>query len=62
MQPQTTTASPSARVYLHPALIHSPQAVERVQRETGMLVVVTHSARTLRLASLKGGSQGGDAA
>lgn len=61
MQPLTTTASHSARVYLHPALTHSPQAIERVQRETGRLVVITATGRP-HLAHASGGARGGDAA
>lgn len=62
MQPQHHCVTPSARVYLHPALTHSPQAIKRIQRETGMLVVITATDRRPHLATANGGARGGDAA
>ena len=62
-RPEHTNAPPSARVFLHPALTHSPDSIRRVQRETGMLVVITATQRKPHLAAHPvGRGQGGDAA
>lgn len=37
---QTNTRKTPGRVYLHPASGNSPDKIERIQRETGMLVTL----------------------
>jgi len=54
-------------VYLHPAAATSPAAVERIQRSTGLLVIVNLGRATIArapaaVASDDQGPWGGDAA
>lgn len=54
-------------VYLHPAAATSPAAVERIQRSTGLLVIVnlgraTIAPSTAAIVSDDQGPWGGDAA
>ncbi|WP_342594545.1 hypothetical protein AAGT95_16800 [Salinicola lusitanus] len=44
---QTNTRKTPGRVYLHPASGSSPESIQRIQRETGMLVVLGASAARL---------------
>lgn len=65
---QTTTQHSSTRcpVYLHPAACTSPAAVDAIQRQTGLLVIITpgHRAPTAAAqpAAFEPGPFGGDAA
>lgn len=65
---QTTQHSSSrCPVYLHPAAATSPAAVERIQRSTGLLVIVNLGRAALAptpaaIASDDQGPWGGDAA
>lgn len=64
---QTTQHNNRCPVYLHPAAATSPAAVERIQRSTGLLVIVNlgrvtmSNARTAVIADDQG-PWGGDAA
>lgn len=54
-------------VYLHPAVASSPAAVERIQRNTGLLVIVNLGRASIApapaaIASDDQGPWGGDAA
>ncbi len=53
-------------VYLHPAAANSPAAVERIQRSTGLLVIVNLGRATIAPAPAAApndqGPWGGDAA
>lgn len=46
---QTNARITPGRVYLHPALGASPETIRRIQRETGLLVVLESGARAARL-------------
>ncbi|WP_025856651.1 hypothetical protein [Pseudomonas sp. CHM02] len=65
---QTTQHSnPRCPVYLHPAAATSPAAVERIQRNTGLLVIVNLGRATIApapaaIAIDDQGPWGGDAA
>ncbi|WIX34123.1 hypothetical protein QO259_05530 [Salinicola sp. JS01] len=49
---QTNGRKTPGRVYLHPAAGSTPESIQRVQRETGMLVVIgTHAARLIPIAA-----------
>lgn len=61
---QTTTQhSPPIRcpVYLHPAACTSPEAIDKIQRQTGLLVIAT-TRRTAAAKPVDLGPFGGDAA
>lgn len=64
---QTTQHNNRCPVYLHPAAATSPAAVERIQRSTGLLVIVNLGRPTMAtapaavIADLQG-PWGGDAA
>jgi hypothetical protein len=57
-----TTLTSSARVYLHPVLTHTPDSIQRIQRETGMLVVLAANRRPHLVAHAAGRGRGGNAA
>lgn len=44
---QTTQQNNRCPVYLHPAAATSPAAVERIQRSTGLLVIVNLGRATI---------------
>lgn len=64
----TTTQHSTTRcpVYLHPAACTSPAAVDAIQRQTGLLVIITPGRRAPTAAeqpaAFKPGPFGGDAA
>ena len=63
----TQHSNTSCPVYLHPAAATSPAAVERIQRTTGLLVIVNLGRATIAptptdVTSNEEGSWGGDAA
>ncbi|WP_207815476.1 hypothetical protein [Pseudomonas sp. 50_B] len=60
---QTTTQHSPTRcpVYLHPAACTSPEAVDKIQRQTGLLVIAT-TRRTATAKPADLGPFGGDAA
>ncbi|WP_187776019.1 hypothetical protein [Salinicola corii] len=52
---QTNTRKTPGRVYLHPASGTSPESIQRIQRETGMLVVLgTNAARLIPMTAARG--------
>lgn len=61
----TPHSKPTTRcpVYLHPAAASNPAIIARIQRRTGLLVIVggSHKAATLRPTSADVGSFGGAA-
>lgn len=64
---QTTQHSPTlCPVYLHPAACTSPQAVDAIQKRTGLLVIVTPGCRLAPakadVSGIEPGPFGGDAA
>ncbi|MBF6030810.1 hypothetical protein ICY20_23970 [Pseudomonas sp. P115] len=64
---QTTQHNNRCPVYLHPAAATSPAAVERIQRSTGLLVIVNLGRVTMSSAPAvviadDQGPWGGDAA
>jgi hypothetical protein len=64
---QTTQQNNRCPVYLHPAAATSPAAVERIQRSTGLLVIVNLGRVTMSTAPAvvsadDQGPWGGDAA
>ncbi|AZC55415.1 hypothetical protein [Pseudomonas chlororaphis] len=63
---QTTTQHSNTRcpVYLHPAACTSPAAVEAIQRQTGLLVIINGRRSTITAPKPAGdfGPFGGDAA
>ncbi len=64
---QTTQHSPTrCPVYLHPAACTSPQAVDSIQKRTGLLVIITPGCRLAPAKSDVSGYEpgpfGGDAA
>lgn len=67
MQTTTQHIAPRCPVYLHPAAATSPAAVERIQRSTGLLIIVSLGRATItpKPASVIADDQGpfgGDAA
>lgn len=63
---QTTTQHSNTRcpVYLHPAACTSPAAVEAIQRQTGLLVIINGQRSTITVPkpACDFGPFGGDAA
>lgn len=63
----TQHSNPRCPVYLHPAAATSPAAVDRIQRSTGLLVIVNLGRATIApalaaVARYDQGPWGGDAA
>jgi len=50
------------RVYIHPAACTSPEAVEAIQRQTGLLVIATIRRAATTTKPVDNGPFGGDAA
>ncbi|MDP4572342.1 hypothetical protein Q8O96_25025 [Pseudomonas sp. LPH60] len=62
MQTTTQHSSPiRCPVYLHPAACTSPEAIDKIQRQTGLLVIAT-TRRTAAAKPVELGPFGGDAA
>lgn len=52
---QTNARKTPGRVYLHPASGTNPESIQRIQRETGMLVVIgTRTARLIPMTATRG--------